>query len=166
VSSALGCAHTTATPQPIRQGVNPAAASLDQRRTADPISHVLICRLQREDGTNVNQWHWKEKDCMKWTKARLGELFNSLSLVQGPATVSTAGLESVTGGTRAGLWCVALTRQSSSCGTSTIDPPQIGTPYIASLLPLPLKQCQEQKQGRLTSMLKVIDSNCSRYSSR
>jgi activator of HSP90 ATPase len=53
--------------------------------------------MQREDGTNVNQWHWKEKDCMAWTKGRLGELFSSLPLVEGAANAHTTGLESVTG---------------------------------------------------------------------
>lgn len=95
------------------EGVNPATDMLNDLELA-----ALFCFMQREDGTNVNQWHWKEKDCMKWTKARLGELFSSLSLVQGPATVSTTGLESVTGGPRAGLVCAALLRHSSSCTNS------------------------------------------------
>jgi hypothetical protein len=62
--------------------------------------------LQREDGTNVNQWHWKEKDCMAWSKNHLGELFSGLTLVEGPAKVHTTGLESVTG---EGALLVALT---------------------------------------------------------
>lgn len=51
---------------------------------------------------------------MNWTKARLGELFSSLSLVQGPATVSTTGLESVTGVAWVVLGCVAFLRHSAS----------------------------------------------------
>lgn len=53
--------------------------------------------MQREDGTNVNQWHWTEKDCMQWSKARLGELFSNLQLVDSTVKAHTTGLESVTG---------------------------------------------------------------------
>ncbi|GLC47194.1 hypothetical protein PLESTB_001622200 [Pleodorina starrii] len=34
----------------------------------------------RDDGKNVNGWHWEEKDRKEWTKARLAELFSGLVL--------------------------------------------------------------------------------------
>ncbi|GIL54820.1 hypothetical protein Vafri_10510 [Volvox africanus] len=34
----------------------------------------------RDDGKNVNGWHWEEKDRKEWTKARLAELFSDLVL--------------------------------------------------------------------------------------
>eukprot|EP00882_Tetradesmus_deserticola_P008632 GHRQ01009101.1.p1 GENE.GHRQ01009101.1~~GHRQ01009101.1.p1 ORF type:complete len:352 (+),score=138.82 GHRQ01009101.1:1029-2084(+) len=51
----------------------------------------------REDGTNVNQWHWSEKDCSEWSKQRLGQLLGDLTLLSGPATAKTTGLQSVEG---------------------------------------------------------------------
>lgn len=56
--------------------------------------------VQREDGTNVNQWHWKEKDCMTWSRSRLGELFSNLTLVSGSSSVHTTGIKAVEG-----KWC-------------------------------------------------------------
>ncbi|KXZ43399.1 hypothetical protein GPECTOR_91g553 [Gonium pectorale] len=38
----------------------------------------------REDGKNVNGWHWEEKDRKEWTKARLAELFSGLVLHEAP----------------------------------------------------------------------------------
>eukprot|EP00878_Enallax_costatus_P032582 GHUV01035818.1.p1 GENE.GHUV01035818.1~~GHUV01035818.1.p1 ORF type:complete len:172 (-),score=16.52 GHUV01035818.1:171-686(-) len=52
---------------------------------------------KREDGTNVNQWHWSEKDCSEWTKQRLTELLSNITLLSGPATAKTTGLKSVDG---------------------------------------------------------------------
>ncbi|EFJ41648.1 hypothetical protein VOLCADRAFT_107607 [Volvox carteri f. nagariensis] len=34
----------------------------------------------RDDGKNVNGWHWEEKDRKEWTKTRLAELFSGLVL--------------------------------------------------------------------------------------
>lgn len=51
----------------------------------------------REDGTNVNQWHWSEKDCSEWSKQRLEQLLGDLTLLNGPATAKTTGLKSVEG---------------------------------------------------------------------
>lgn len=36
----------------------------------------------RDDGKNVNGWHWEEKDRKEWTKARLAELFSGLVLAE------------------------------------------------------------------------------------
>lgn len=35
---------------------------------------------EREDGTNVKNWHWTEKDCFAWTQTRLAELLSDVSL--------------------------------------------------------------------------------------
>jgi len=52
----------------------------------------------RVDGTNVNGWHWVEKDMMEWSKARLNELFTGLKLVDaGGSTITCTGVDSCTG---------------------------------------------------------------------
>jgi len=38
---------------------------------------------ERVDGTNVNNWHWTEKNAFQWSKARIGELLTGLE-VSGP----------------------------------------------------------------------------------
>ncbi|KAG2430979.1 hypothetical protein HYH02_013512 [Chlamydomonas schloesseri] len=38
----------------------------------------------RDDGKNVNGWHWEEKDRKEWTKARLAELFSGQVLFSAP----------------------------------------------------------------------------------
>lgn len=48
----------------------------------------------RKDGTNVNQWHWQETDCLEWSKQKLKACFVGKELVvldQGKSVV----LESV-----------------------------------------------------------------------
>ncbi|KAI8476840.1 MAG: activator of Hsp90 ATPase [Monoraphidium minutum] len=51
---------------------------------------------KREDGTNVNAWHWQEKDCAAWARRRLGELFDGALLVEAPR-ITTTGLDSLSG---------------------------------------------------------------------
>jgi activator of HSP90 ATPase len=51
---------------------------------------------KREDGTNVNGWHWVERDALEWSKRRLGQLFDGAVLVESPRVVAT-GLESLAG---------------------------------------------------------------------
>jgi activator of HSP90 ATPase len=34
---------------------------------------------ERNDGANVNGWHWQEKNCMGWGKERLTQLVTALS---------------------------------------------------------------------------------------
>ena len=53
----------------------------------------------RQDGTNVNQWHWSEKDCLPWSRARLTELFEGAVLVSGSSGVaaSVTAVDSVEG---------------------------------------------------------------------
>lgn len=52
----------------------------------------------RADGTNVNNWHWTEKDVSGWARHRLGQLLGGLALFSdesGSATTTT--VEAVTG---------------------------------------------------------------------
>lgn len=42
---------------------------------------------EKKDGTNVHGWHWQEKNCLPWSKARLGELLEGLAVVQGEGAV-------------------------------------------------------------------------------
>ncbi|GMH40944.1 hypothetical protein BSKO_08848 [Bryopsis sp. KO-2023] len=53
----------------------------------------------RPDGTNVHNWHWKEKDALPWTRDTLGKKLAELDLLgdSGPLFAKTDGLESATG---------------------------------------------------------------------
>ncbi|GFR49760.1 hypothetical protein Agub_g11921 [Astrephomene gubernaculifera] len=58
----------------------------------------------REDGKNVNGWHWEEKDRKEWTKSRLAELFSGLVLLDAedasegePAKLKIERLKDLTG---------------------------------------------------------------------
>ena len=52
----------------------------------------LLCSLQ-EDGTNVNLWHWNEKNLLPWSRQRISELVSGIS-----ADVdATLGSASITG---------------------------------------------------------------------
>ncbi|KAH9323871.1 hypothetical protein KI387_018510 [Taxus chinensis] len=35
----------------------------------------------RADGTNVHNWHWSEKDCLQWSKNRLAQLLENLTVL-------------------------------------------------------------------------------------
>jgi len=41
---------------------------------------------QRPDATNVNNWHWSEKNADKWSKAKLRSLLDGLVLTEEPKT--------------------------------------------------------------------------------
>lgn len=53
----------------------------------------------RPDGANVHNWHWNEKDCLPWSKKRLGELLENIVILEGEGGlwVQTTNIESVTG---------------------------------------------------------------------
>eukprot|EP00249_Psilotum_nudum_P009909 c22228_g2_i1 orf=197-754(+) len=53
----------------------------------------------RPDGANVHNWHWAEKDCLEWTRKRLGELLENVPIVEGAGGlwIKTTKLETVTG---------------------------------------------------------------------
>ena len=50
---------------------------------------------EREDGTNVNNWHWKETDVLPWAKNRLTELL--LAPPASPLATTLVAVPSVTG---------------------------------------------------------------------
>lgn len=55
---------------------------------------------ERNDGTNVHNWHWKELDCLPWAKQILQDKFNGLDLLavpDGRLIARTDGLESLKG---------------------------------------------------------------------
>jgi activator of HSP90 ATPase len=55
---------------------------------------------KREDGTNVNAWHWSEKDALPWSRVRLAELLGNLTLLDGAGggpAARTTGIKSVEG---------------------------------------------------------------------
>jgi activator of HSP90 ATPase len=53
---------------------------------------------EREDGANVNNWHWQEKDAFAWSKDRLGNLLRvSVPDDDGVVGLKTTGVTSLTG---------------------------------------------------------------------
>eukprot|EP00850_Spirogloea_muscicola_P018054 SM000161S02436 [mRNA] locus=s161:242444:244599:+ [translate_table: standard] len=38
---------------------------------------------ERADGTNVHQWHWAERDCLPWARARLAQLLAGAPVLAG-----------------------------------------------------------------------------------
>ncbi len=52
----------------------------------------------RADGTNVNNWHWTEKDVSGWARHRLGQLLGGLALFSNESgSAATTTVQSVTG---------------------------------------------------------------------
>jgi activator of HSP90 ATPase len=53
----------------------------------------------REDGKNVNNWHWTATTKMTWVKERLGELFNGIAspLPNDKGMLTITGLKEVNG---------------------------------------------------------------------
>ncbi len=55
---------------------------------------------ERDDGTNVKNWHWTEKDCTLWSKTRLAQLLTDVTLIDSndaSVTIKLTGPEKVTG---------------------------------------------------------------------
>ncbi|GFR40180.1 hypothetical protein Agub_g737, partial [Astrephomene gubernaculifera] len=50
-----------------------------------------------DQGRNVNNWHWTERDCTEWAKQRLSEVLAGITLTPPPAAVRTTTLESMVG---------------------------------------------------------------------
>ncbi|CAI5472001.1 unnamed protein product [Closterium sp. Yama58-4] len=62
----------------------------------------LLCKgdiADRADGANVHNWHWAEKDCMEWSRRRLGELIGGLTVLEGEGGcwIRTGAIEKVDG---------------------------------------------------------------------
>ena len=43
---------------------------------------------QRDDGRNVNNWHWTEKNATQWSKDCLKRLLEAIVLDEGPMTTA------------------------------------------------------------------------------
>ena len=53
----------------------------------------------REDGANVNNWHWQEKDAFAWSRSRFGDLLAiEVPDTDGVTDLKTTGVTSLTGG--------------------------------------------------------------------
>ena len=53
---------------------------------------------ERDDGANVNNWHWQEKDAFAWSKDRLGDLLRvAVPDDDGVVGLKTTGVTSLTG---------------------------------------------------------------------
>jgi len=59
---------------------------------------VLRRVQERPDGTNVNNWHWTERDVMGWSRGRLGELLGGTALAgTAEATAKVTGVQELEG---------------------------------------------------------------------
>ncbi|KAG2584390.1 activator of 90 kDa heat shock protein ATPase homolog 1-like [Panicum virgatum] len=54
---------------------------------------------ERADGTNVHNWHWAERDCLEWSRARLSALLAGLTVLDGEGglTLRTVALDKLDG---------------------------------------------------------------------
>ncbi|KAG2579254.1 hypothetical protein PVAP13_6NG247400 [Panicum virgatum] len=54
---------------------------------------------ERADGTNVHNWHWTERDCLEWSRARLSSLLAGLTVLDGEGglTLRTVALDKLDG---------------------------------------------------------------------
>ncbi|CAL5001713.1 unnamed protein product [Urochloa decumbens] len=54
---------------------------------------------ERADGTNVHNWHWAERDCLEWSRARLSALLAGLTVLDGEGglTIRTVALDKLDG---------------------------------------------------------------------
>jgi len=54
---------------------------------------------ERADGTNVHNWHWAERDCLEWSRARLSSLLAGLTVLDGEGglTLRTVALDKFDG---------------------------------------------------------------------
>ncbi|WVZ92575.1 hypothetical protein U9M48_038626 [Paspalum notatum var. saurae] len=54
---------------------------------------------ERPDGTNVHNWHWAERDCLEWSRARLSALLAGLTVLDGEGglTLRTLALDKLDG---------------------------------------------------------------------
>ncbi len=62
---------------------------------------VTVCprrAQERSDGTNVNNWHWTERDVMGWSRGRLGELLGGTRLADtAEAAAKVTGVQDLEG---------------------------------------------------------------------
>ena len=69
-------------------------------------AHASVCAItspwghvqERPDGTNVNNWHWTERDVMGWSRGRLEELLVGAQLADTPqAGAKLTGVQELEG---------------------------------------------------------------------
>ena len=51
----------------------------------------------REDGTNVNSWHWQEKDAFEWSRERFADLIGAIEFEDGGVRCRCTGVTALTG---------------------------------------------------------------------
>ncbi|XGW05487.1 hypothetical protein V3C99_016107 [Haemonchus contortus] len=52
---------------------------------------------ERADATNVNNWHWSEKNATPWSKTRLTDLLEGLTIEEGPVCVKLETIKTLEG---------------------------------------------------------------------
>lgn len=52
---------------------------------------------ERADATNVNNWHWSEKNATPWSKTRLTDLLEGLTVEEGPVCVKLETIKTLEG---------------------------------------------------------------------
>ncbi|EYC13794.1 hypothetical protein Y032_0042g533 [Ancylostoma ceylanicum] len=52
---------------------------------------------ERADATNVNNWHWSEKNATPWSKTRITDLLEGLTIEDGPICVKLETIKSIEG---------------------------------------------------------------------
>lgn len=52
---------------------------------------------ERPDATNVNNWHWTEKNASPWSQERIKELFKDLSVKSDEADINITEVEKLEG---------------------------------------------------------------------
>lgn len=52
---------------------------------------------ERADATNVNNWHWAEKNATPWSRTRLTDLLQSLAVEEGPVSVKVDTIKTLEG---------------------------------------------------------------------
>lgn len=69
------------------------------------LAFPCVCSQDRADGTNVNNWHWTEKDVGAWARQRLSQLLGGLTLFSDAAgSATTTSVESVKGAEQVHQW--------------------------------------------------------------
>jgi hypothetical protein len=82
---------------PVTPESSPFCVAEDMAKMGEGDDRWLV--KDREDGANVNGWHWQEKDCLPWSKERLGSLLDGLPVVAGDGAVwlNVVKVQAVTG---------------------------------------------------------------------
>jgi activator of HSP90 ATPase len=52
---------------------------------------------ERDDGKNVNAWHWEERDCSKWCRERLDQCIGSIDVVENDRAVKVSKVTKMEG---------------------------------------------------------------------